>query len=69
MSNTQTTELTSPKSPAFIAYHVKDGKERGYFPKIGAAWPHKDGKGFNIQLDIVPLDGKITLRTASEKKD
>ena len=37
--------------------------------RIGVAWQHKDGKGFNIQLECVPLDGRITLRTATEKKD
>ena len=28
-----------------------------------------DGKGFNVQLECVPLDGRITLRVASEKKE
>ena len=29
-----------------------------------------DGKGFNIQLDgLVPLDGRITIRVATEKKE
>jgi len=32
------------------------------------AWAHKDGKGFNIQLECVPLDGKIALRVNTEKK-
>ena len=26
-------------------------------------------QGFNIQLDAVPLDGRITLRIATDKKD
>jgi len=69
MNDTQTTETTTSKSPAYIAYHVRDGKDKGYFNKIGAAWLHKDGKGLNLQIDFVPLDGRITLRTASEKKD
>ena len=69
MSNTQTTESTSVKTPTHIAYQVRDGKEKGYFTRIGAAWPHKDGKGFSIQLDAMPLDGRITLRVASEKKE
>jgi hypothetical protein len=57
------------KSPSHIAYHVRDGKDKGYFTRIGAAWPHKDGQGFNIQLEVVPLSGRITLRVASEKKE
>jgi hypothetical protein len=32
-----------------------------------SAWAHKDGNGFNIQLESAPIDGHITLRIASEK--
>ena len=31
--------------------------------RVGSAWAHSDGAGFNIQPDAVPIDGKITLRT------
>jgi hypothetical protein len=34
-------------------------------------WPprprHADCNGFNIQLETVPLDGRIALRAATEK--
>jgi hypothetical protein len=67
---TNTTDTTASKSPSHIAYHVRDGKDnKGFFTRIGAAWPHKDGKGFNVQLDMVPLDGRVTFRVATEKKD
>lgn len=62
-------EKQPKKSPAFIAYHVRENDDKGYWSRIGAAWPHKDGKGFNIQIDVTPLSGRITLRVASEKKD
>ena len=65
---TNTNETSSSKSPSHIAYQVRDSKDKGYFTRIGACWPHKDGNGLNIQLDAVPLDGRITLRLASEKK-
>lgn len=66
-----TTESTATenKSPTHIAYHVREGNDKGFFTRIGAAWPNRDGKGFNVQLDAVPLNGRITLRLASEKKD
>jgi hypothetical protein len=61
---------TAGKLPAYIAYQVLEGEGRNFWTKIGAAWPHaKDGKGFTIQLDALPLDGRIVLRVASEKKD
>jgi len=61
---------TTSKGPSHIAYQVRDREGgKGFFTRIGAAWPNNDGKGFNIQLDAVPLDGRITLRVATEKKD
>ena len=64
-----TNNSATSKKPSHIAYHVRDGKDKGYFTRIGAAWPHKDGQGFNIQLDITPLDGRISLRVATDKKE
>jgi hypothetical protein len=40
---------------------------KGFWTRIGSAWAHKDGNGFNIQLESTPIDGHITLRVASEK--
>jgi hypothetical protein len=66
----QTSETAGSKSPSHIAYHVRDRDGgKGFFTRIGAAWQHKDGKGFNVQLDCVPLDGRISLRVASERKE
>jgi hypothetical protein len=59
----------NPKAPTHIAYQVREGKEgKNFWNRVGIAWAHKDGKGFSIQLDAVPLDGSISLRTAKEKK-
>ena len=64
------TESNSPKAPSHIAYQVREREGRkSFWTRIGSAWPHTDGKGFNIQLDSVPLDGRITLRVATDKKD
>lgn len=69
MSENKTSESAS-KAPTHVAYQIRDGKgDKGYWTRIGAAWQHKDGSGFNIQLESVPLDGRITLRIASDKKD
>lgn len=64
------TNTTSPKTPSHVAYQVRDREGRkSFWTRIGSAWPHADGKGFNIQIETVPLDGRITLRVASEKKN
>lgn len=65
---TDETPTTASKAPTHIAYQVRDGKDKGFWTRIGAAWQHKDGKGFNIQLDCMPFDGCISLRVATEKK-
>lgn len=61
---------TASKSPSHIAYQVRDREgKKGFWTRIGSVWAHADGNGFNIQLECVPFDGRITLRVASEKKE
>jgi hypothetical protein len=69
MSNTNETQITASKSPTHYAYRVV-GKEgsKGFWNRIGSAWANADGKGFNIQLDAVPVNGKLTLRVVSDRK-
>ena len=50
------------KAPAMTAYSVREAGKKSYWTRIGAAWAHEDGDGFNLQLDCFPVDGKITLR-------
>ncbi len=66
----KTTTETKPasKTPTHIAYHVREGQGKdGFWTRIGAAWQHRDGQGFNIQIETLPLDGRITLRVPSER--
>jgi hypothetical protein len=64
------TESTSIKSPTHFAYQVRDREgKKAIWTRIGSAWTHADGSGFNIQLDAVPIDGKITLRIPAEKEE
>jgi hypothetical protein len=71
---TDTIKSNSSRSPSHAAYHVReigkptDGK-KAIWTRIGSAWQHADGSGFNIQVDCVPLDGRITLRVASERNE
>jgi len=70
MSDNTTETKPAGKAPTHIAYHVRGRGEdkKGFWTRIGAAWTHADDKGFNIQLEVAPLDGNITLRVASENK-
>ena len=65
---TATKQTANPKAPTHFAFHVRESKGgKDFWTRIGSAWANKDGKGFNIQLDIFPLDGCITLRVPEEK--
>jgi hypothetical protein len=70
MSNESNNTKPQGKTPSYIAYQVRDREgQKGIFTRIGAAWANADGKGFNIQLDAVPLDGRVTLRVFTESKE
>ncbi len=65
---TNSPKQTTGNAPAYIAYQVSKGGQKSYWTRIGAAFSHIDGNGFNIILESLPIDGKITLRTHSESK-
>ena len=57
--------------PTHRAYMVKDkaGSDKGRWIEIGAAWLHKDGKGFRVKLDAYPTNGEaIECRLIDWKK-
>jgi len=56
---------TAPKRPTHRVYAVTrtENDDKGYWTTIGAAWPHQDGKGFNVKLEYLPLNGaEIVIR-------
>lgn len=63
--NTKKMDAPGLKRPLMLAYTVKavgDGK-KSIWSKIGAAWTHNDGQGYEIRMDAHPVDGRIVLRT------
>ena len=42
-------------------YDGPDGKKARSWTRIGVAFPHKDGTGFNVEVHSFPLDGRIVL--------
>lgn len=68
-SNTAPAQETNP--PDFLAWHVANKGDKGFWTRIGAAWFHRDRKGFSLQLEVVPINGRIVLRTPldDEKKE
>ncbi len=35
--------------------------QQAVWTRIGAAWTHQKGKGLNLQLEAMPLDGRVVL--------
>ncbi|SEH40771.1 hypothetical protein [Tardiphaga sp. OK245] len=61
---------TNQKSQKPFAVYVVEGEgEKAYWTKIGAAWPHEDGKGFNIKLSCLPMDGRLVVREPKADKE
>lgn len=53
---------SSNKKPTLYAYQVREtGNGNSFWNRIGAVWPTSNG-GFTIQLESVPLDGRIVCQ-------
>jgi hypothetical protein len=52
-------------TPTHILYHGrstgKDKDSKKIWTRIGAVWPNKSGKGFNLSWDSLPLGDGLTV--------
>lgn len=62
MTRTQKPQAAAPKAPDLIAFHVQTKGDKAFWSRIGASWQHQDGKGMTLQLDTLPMNGRIVLR-------
>lgn len=69
MSSTTAEIESEDKSnkPSHIAFATRQSGEKTFWNACGVAWAHKDGKGFRIKLDAVPVSGIIELRVNEPK--
>lgn len=62
-----TTATHSRPSHRVYAVTKKDGADKSNWRDIGAMWPHKDGEGFSLKLDFMPLNGaELVVRTPKD---
>ncbi|MDA9476734.1 hypothetical protein XI03_19885 [Bradyrhizobium sp. CCBAU 65884] len=54
------------KKPSHEAFVITGEGESAFWTKIGAVWPHEDGKGFNVDLIALPVGGKLVIRVRKE---
>lgn len=53
--------------PTHRLYRVEGEGENARWTEIGAAWPNRDGKGFSITCGAMPLQGRMVMRTITER--
>ena len=56
-------EKTEAKQPTHRVYSVirREGQD-DFWLNLGLVFSHKDGKGFNLMLQALPIDGKLVCR-------
>ena len=64
------TDKEQPRLPTHRAYSVirREGQD-DFWLNVGLVFAHKDGTGFNIMLQAMPLDGRIVCREFSADED
>ncbi len=45
----------------YVGFLLRCYSDPNFWTRIGSSWPHKDGKGFNLKLDLLPLDGSTIV--------
>ena len=62
-----TVTKTQGAKPTHRLYTVTGEGKKSVWKDIAAAWPHRDGEGFTIALDALPLSGQIVMRAIKER--
>lgn len=58
----KTASKSKPKPPDLIAWNIVRNADKTFWNRVGAAWRHGDGAGFNLILEQIAVDGRIVLR-------
>jgi hypothetical protein len=66
---TQTATTAANAKPTHRIYNVTGAGKSTFWTPIGAAWPNRDGQGFSITCDAIPLAGRIVMRAISERPE
>ncbi len=68
---TKQTIAQPAKRPTHRVYAVteRDGADKAFWTNIGAAWPHRDGRGYSVELSCIPrTNARIVIRMAREAR-
>lgn len=65
-----TSNTKSGRKPSYEVFSVENGAEsKAVWTKIGAAWPHKDGKGFSLKGFTIGGGLNVHLRAVEAKAE
>lgn len=68
MSDTSNNSAKRPSHEVFVTRQVP-GREKKRWTKIGAAWEHEDGAGWNILLEAHPIGNQLVMRVRREEDE
>jgi len=54
--------------PSHGVFVVEGDGDRAYWTKVGCAWAHNDGQGYNVQLSAIPVGGRLIIRAKKEEQ-
>ena len=62
----------SAAAPYFNVFTVREfegstGQMAKSWTKVGVAFPHREGSGFNLELSALPLDGRLVALLPDEQ--
>ena len=55
-------QQSAGRKPTHRLYIVTGDGDKASWRPIGAGWSHSDGKGFNLNCDALPLQGRLVMR-------
>ncbi|QDC01870.1 hypothetical protein [Mesorhizobium sp. 8] len=55
-------------SPSHGVFVVESDGPTAHWTRIGCAWPHADGQGFNVALTAIPVSGRLVIRARADRE-
>jgi hypothetical protein len=64
----------SAAAPYFNVFTVREfdnstGQKAKSWTKVGVAFPHREGSGFNLELSALPLDGRLIALVPNDDEE
>jgi hypothetical protein len=70
MPKQNTPAPAKPRYDVLVAdEYERDGQKQVNWIRVGAAWEHDDGEGFQITLKALPLNGTLVVRRHKPKPE